>query len=323
MHTPPISPRFSEKARAGVWGFIVGDALGVPFEFKTREDMYKSPATGMTGGGMHDQPPGTWSDDTSMMLCVMENGHDGGGTYGLADLFLRWAYEGYQTPHGEVFDIGVTTRIALEKYKKDKKISGLNDERSAGNGSLMRCLPYAFREAYAEGMFYMVSENRITHRNWLCQHCCIFYTRMVRALAEGDSKELSLKKAGGYLRHGWRISDQHDDAMKEASRFNRLFDESFPALPEKEIRSGGYVIESLETSVWSFMNGTDYRSTVLKAVNLGEDTDTNAALAGGLAAIHYGMRDIPSEWLETIVGRKELEGKIDTWIGLNGEERGG
>jgi ADP-ribosyl-[dinitrogen reductase] hydrolase len=312
-----ISPSFSAAAYAGIWGFIVGDALGVPYEFSSREAMVMSPAKGMKGWGTYDQPPGTWSDDTSMLLCVLENGHAGGGTHGLANLFLRWAYEGYHTPHGEVFDIGVTTRIALERYKKDKKISGLNDERSAGNGSLMRCLPYAFREEYAEVLLYMLRQNRITHRAWLCQSSTIFYTRMARALAEGDSKELSLKKAGGYLRHGWRISDQPDDAMKEASRFNRLFDESFPDIPEEEIRSTGYVIDSLEAAVWSFMNGTDYQSTVLKAVNLGEDTDTNAALASGLAAIHYGMKDIPSEWLDTIVNRTELDGKIKSWVGMD------
>lgn len=105
--------------------------------------------------------------------------------------------------------------------------------------------------------------------------------------------------------------------MKEASHFNRLFDESFPDIPEEEIRSTGYVIDSLEAAIWSFMNGTDYQSTVLKAVNLGEDTDTNAALAGGLAAIHYGMKDIPSEWLDTIVDRTVLDGKIKSWVGMD------
>ena len=310
-----ITPRLAEKANAGVWGFIVGDALGVPYEFNSREEMSAQPATGMTGWGTHDQPPGTWSDDTSMMLCVLENNHAGGDSHDLARRFLRWRDEGYHTPHGEVFDIGMTTQVGLSLFKKTNNIAGPLDEFSAGNGSLMRCLPYAFRDLYGHGVFDMLEENRITHRHWLCDPCCIFYTRMARALAEGDSKEAALKKAGDYLiRHGVRITEQEDADMQD-SPFKRLMHESFPRLPEKEIRSGGYVIESLEAAVWSFMNGTDYRSSVLQAVNLGGDTDTNGGLSGGLAAIHYGIEDIPDEWMDTIVRRSELEEMISGWVG--------
>jgi ADP-ribosylglycohydrolase len=320
MHTN-IASRFSEKARAGIWGFIVGDALGVPYEFMSREDMSDEPATGMSGWGTYDQPPGTWSDDTSMMLCVLENIHAGGKTDELARLFLRWAYDGYHTPHGRVFDIGITTRIALDRYRQGNPDSGLDDKRSAGNGSLMRSLPYAFGERYTDGAFMMLRENQITHRAWLCQSCCLFYTRMVRALAEGESKAMACRTAIDYLRTGWSHSDMPEEDREESLRFSRLFDASFPWLPVSEIRSSGYVIESLEAAVWSFLNGTDYRSTVLNAVNLGGDTDTNAALAGGLAAIHYGMGDIPGDWLDTIVGRRELEGNIDTWLGLDAGTR--
>ena len=308
-----ISLSFSEKLKAGIWGFITGDALGVPYEFNSRSEMCDSPAMGMTCGGTHDQPAGTWSDDSSMMLCVLENIHVGGSTRDLGHLFLRWVDEGYHSPHGEVFDIGVTTQIALERFRKGKLDSGLDDERSAGNGSLMRSLPYAFYENFAEGVSTMLRDNAITHRVWLCQQCCIFYIRMARALAEGDSKPLALKKAGIYLRQEWAIQGQQAD-ISQASLFDRLFDDSFPELPLRQIRSGGYVMESLEAAVWSFMNGTDYRSTVLSAVNLGDDTDTIGGLAGGLAGIHYGINDIPSDWLGVIVGRQELEQKIAVWL---------
>jgi ADP-ribosylglycohydrolase len=114
---------------------------------------------------------------------------------------------------------------------------------------------------------------------------------------------------------GWRLSEKSGDDI-EQSLFKRLQKEGFAQIPEDEIRSSGYVIDSLEASVWSFMNATDYRSTVLKAVNLGGDTDTIAGLAGGLAAIHYGITDIPAAWLEVIVGRDELDAKIRKWVGL-------
>jgi ADP-ribosyl-[dinitrogen reductase] hydrolase len=311
-----ITPRLSEEANAGVWGFIVGDALGVPYEFNSREEMSAQPATGMAGWGTHYQPPGTWSDDTSMMLCVLENNHAGGESRDLANLFVRWLDEGYHTPHGKVFDIGVTTETALRRFKNNVNPSGLNDKNSAGNGSLMRCLPYAFRDCFENAVFDLLKDNMITHSFWQCSTSCLFYARMARALADGESKDAALKKAGDYvITQGWRISNHTNDDIKE-SPFKRLFEESFHHLPERQIRSGGYVIESLEAAVWSFMNGTDYRSSVLQAVNLGEDTDTNAALAGGLAAIHYGIEDVPGEWMDAIVRRSELEDMISGWVGL-------
>jgi ADP-ribosylglycohydrolase len=140
---------------------------------------------------------------------------------------------------------------------------------------------------------------------------------MIRALAEGESKADALHTAADYLyRWGWRLSEKSGDDI-EHSLFKRLQKEGFAEIPEDEIRSSGYVIDSLEASVWSFMNATDYRSTVLKAANLGGDTDTIAGLAGGLAAIHYGIADIPAAWLEVIVGRDELDAKIRKWVGLD------
>jgi ADP-ribosylglycohydrolase len=310
-----IASTFKDKAYAGIWGFIVGDALGVPHEFKSRFELRESAVTGMEGWGTHNQPPGTWSDDTSMMLCVLENNVQVGGTNGLSKLFLKWYQEGYHTPHGEVFDIGVTTRDAMERLKAGVPPlqAGSSDEGSAGNGSLMRSLPYAFAEEFAKGFAEMVVQHGITHAVGLCHESSIFYIRLVRALAEGSSKERALAVAGGYLRMGWRITDDIEN-VDSREIFTRLFDPSFPALPEESIASGGYVIESLEAAVWCFMNGTDYRSCVLKAVNLGGDTDTVAALTGGLCGIYYGIGDIPQEWMESIVQRENLDKMIQDWL---------
>ena len=134
----------------------------------------------------------------------------------------------------------------------------------------------------------MMKDGMITHSHWSCSTSCHFYTRMIRAIAEGSSKEVAFKQAGNYIVNwGWRIAEQHDEPI-ENSLFNRLLSDSFHYTPEHEIRSTGYVIDSLEAAVWAFMTGTDYKSIVLKAVNLGGDTDTIAALAGGLAGIYYG-----------------------------------
>ncbi len=146
-------------------GFMVGDALGVPHEFRSRDDMRSDPATGMAGHGSHNQPPGTWSDDSSLMLCVLENCHRQETARDLGLLFLRWYDEGYHTAHGEVFDIGMTTERALERQKEGKplKASEVDGRRSSRNGRLMRSLPYAFLEDFRGGVTPTVEEGLITH----------------------------------------------------------------------------------------------------------------------------------------------------------------
>ena len=105
-----------KTVKAAMLGVIVGDALGVPVEFMSREDLTADPVTGMREYGTHDQPAGTWSDDSSMALCLMESLTRGVDYEDMAENFLRWADEGYWTAHGEVFDLGIATRKALVKY---------------------------------------------------------------------------------------------------------------------------------------------------------------------------------------------------------------
>lgn len=306
---------FKDKFRSALWGFIVGDALGVPFEFCTREEMQQNAATGIVGYGTHGQPPGTWSDDTSMMLCVMENIFEGKKSANLAKLFVKWYDEGYHTAHGEVFDIGITTREAIENIKAGVHLSevGSMDDYSAGNGSLMRSVPYAFVEDISQSILRSNFEGFLTHRLSICSTSTFLFIKNLRYLAEGLSKEEALQRAGGYLRHGWRITDVElsEDFVKN---FRRLFSKDFHKLPENEIKSGGYVIHSLEAAIWSFMNSSTYEETVLKAVNLGGDTDTIAALSGALAGAYYGIEQIPTHWMEQIARKDELAAQINLWL---------
>lgn len=299
-----IMPTFRDAA----WGFIVGDALGVPYEFSDRNFMKLHPAKEMTGFGTFNQPPGTWSDDTTMMLCVLENILNEGDSADLELLFLKWYNDGYRTAHGEVFDIGITTRSALINLNKTGK-SYLNissNQYSAGNGSLMRCLPYAFLEDFSESVFRMMKDNRITHRNSLCDLCCLFYVRMVRCILEGDCKNSALEKSISYLKHGWRITDHDARNMLEIMKFKRICNNSFRLLPESDIQSTGYVLSTLEAVIWCFINSDNYKDAILKAVNLGGDTDTIAALTGGLAGLYYGISDIPQEWLDCISNKQTI-----------------
>ena len=102
-----------DKISGGLWGAVVGDALGVPVEFQSRERLRRDPVRYMHGYGTYNQPAGTWSDDSSMMLCTVESLLDGFDTKHLGDMFVRWLNDAHWTPWEEVFDIGGTTRRKL------------------------------------------------------------------------------------------------------------------------------------------------------------------------------------------------------------------
>ncbi|MEX1203045.1 MAG: ADP-ribosylglycohydrolase family protein [Ferruginibacter sp.] len=305
----------SQKIKqAAIWGFIVGDAMGVPYEFIDRDDMKLEPAMGMKAFGTHHQPAGTWSDDTSMMLCVIENIKNNGSPKDLAKLFIRWFDDGYHTAHGEVFDIGITTRNAIVKLKTGipASKSGATDEFSAGNGSLMRCLPYAFGEDFRKSMYEMIIDNNITHRLPICNECCMFYAKVIQAIQLGKGKEDAVRAGAAFLKFGRRIVDSDDDeaAVVYYAKFKRILSDDFKFLPEAAIKSTGYVLHTLEAAIWCFLNTNNYSEAVLKAVNLGGDTDTIAAVTGGMAAAYYGIDNIPKEWLEQIVRKKDIENLI-------------
>jgi len=290
-----------QHKKAAIWGFIVGDALGVPFEFTDREVMKVNPATGMIGYGAHHQPAGTWSDDSSMMLCVLDNLIHQGSPADLATRFVNWYTKGYMTAHGEAFDIGHTTRNAIDNLIAEVKphLSGGNRVYSAGNGSLMRCLPYAFKEDISINS--MIIENKITHRSHLCHLCCIFYVRFVKHLLDGGNKLSAMKYATACIKFGWNISDDEEEStLLGWGYFKKLFAKGFSNLPESEIQSTGYALSTLEAVIWCFLNTDNYKDAVLKAVNLGGDTDTIAALTGGLAGLAYGYDSIPREWISEI-----------------------
>lgn len=293
------------KLRAAIYGFVVGDALGVPYEFASREVMKYSPATGMTGYGTHNQPPGTWSDDTTFMLCVLENLLEDGTPKTLKNKMLKCYKDGYLTPHGQLFDIGVATSLRINGniHEQDKELN-------QGNGSLMRSLPYAFREDIRRASFEMHFDNKITHPDALCHLCCIFYVRLARSLLEGLTPNEAMKVAVGYIKFGWRITDIPDNKPYYDS-FSILMSKTFSALSEEAIISSGHVIKTLEAVCWCLLNTTNYKDAVLKAVNLGGDTDTIAALTGGLAGILYGIEGIPVDWLDTLNNKTLIENILE------------
>jgi len=267
----------NQSLKAAVYGLAVADALGVPYEFLTRGSFE---AVGMTGYSSHQQPVGTWSDDTSLVLATCDSIREK-GKIDPADMqqrFKNWLFEGAYTPDGLTFDVGNATREALTRGR------GQSDEYSNGNGSLMRILPLVFTEASPSDIEDVSS---ITHAHVTSIEACQLYVDIARRLLKGQ-----------------QLSEILSD-LETSKIYARL--RTLAELTEDDIRSSGYVVDTLEAALWCLLTSTSYPETVLKAVNLGDDTDTVAAVAGGLAGIIYGLEGIPDNWLAQLRNKELLE----------------
>ena len=292
-------------------GVCVGDALGVPVEFSSRKSLRAFPVNGMRGYGTYNQPPGTWSDDSSLTFCLAEALCQEKLTLNLlsatAKNFGRWYSQGYWTPHGEVFDIGGTTIDALERLEQgiSPVEAGGTDEFSNGNGSLMRILPLAFFHSQLEFSQLIERVHQIsclTHAHPRSQIACGIYISIAVNLLKGLEPVPAYRDGVNKVE---KIYQQLPYA-KEIYRFYRVTDGQIASVAVDAIRSGGYVLETLEAALWCFLNSSSYPEAVLKAVNLGEDTDTTAAVTGGLAGIYYGVENIPSDWLSQIARKNDI-----------------
>ena len=269
----------NRKLADAVFGLAIGDALGVPYEFKNRGAFE---CTEMTGYGTHGQPAGTWSDDTSMTIATAKSIKDNGGKIvpvDIRDNFVAWADDEDFNANGVGFDMGSTIWVALSTGEPQ------TGERSNGNGSLMRILPLAFAECTDEEVMQV---SAITHGHEISMHACVIYVRIARRLLAGES-----------------IHDIIPTLMDEEP-FDRL--RMIDQLPEEKIESSGYVVHTLEAALWTLAKYDNFRDTVLAAVNLGDDTDTTAAVAGGLAGIVYGLdSDFAQECLEVLRAKDMIE----------------
>lgn len=298
------------KVKAGIMGVCIGDALGVPVEFKKREDLKRFPVTKMLEYMSWNQPKGTWSDDSSLTLCLADELTKGYDLEKIGQSFVKWNKYGHWTAHGRLFDIGGTTRHALVRLIKGEsaRFSGNIFEEDNGNGSLMRILPLAFyleSEDDIEKLYVTVKEvSAITHGHFRSVFACFIYVLFAIELLKGKDKT----EAYTYTqKSALKYADEQGFNPKEIELFNRVLINDISGYPENEIKSGGYVLHSLESSLWCFLNSESYSEAVLKAVNLGEDTDTTGAITGGIAGIYYGYENIPEEWIAELVRKDDIE----------------
>ena len=298
-----------EQVKSGFFGAAIGDALGVPVEFSSRASLTLDPVQGMRSYGVWNQPAGTFSDDSSLLFCTAEGLCAGFDPADVAARFVQWYTSGYWGAHDEVFDIGGATRFAIGRLiaGTDPTLSGGMMENDNGNGSLMRILPMVFclkNEPSIQERYRKVKLiSGITHYHFRSVMACFIYVEFgIELMATGD-KTLAYSRMQESAN---TFVNQQSFSADEIKLFDRILRNDISIFPEKDIHTSGYVLDTLESSLWCFLTTSTYEESVLKAVNLGGDTDTTATVTGGLAGIVYGYDAIPEKWLSALAKRGQI-----------------
>lgn len=310
QNTRPINLKIkneNENRQYGsLFGFCIGDIIGVPLEFTTREERNNDPVQEMRAYGTYHQPFGTWSDDTSLTLCLIDAINCGFSFKKVSNNFIDYYYNSKFTPHGVVFDIGNSTRDAIIRMKEGKNplFCGGNQEYENGNGSLMRILPIAFygkklSNTDLKKMIEYVSA--LTHAHKCSKLACIIYVIFVSNILTGNGKLEALDQTICYVKNNCAM-----EYASEMEKYHRILNKEIVDVSIDSVKSTGYVVDTLEATLWSFYNTSGYREAILKAVNLGGDTDTIAALVGGISGGYYGFSAIPNNWVQSIVEKEKI-----------------
>ena len=320
----------TELIRAILTGVAVGDALGFPVQFEPRSAREARPVVGMgkfrsadgCTGTWGEELTGLWSDDTSLTLCLAESLAEGFDLKDQAQRFIAWLDEGYMSARDVAFDEGIQTTRSRAKvrtiprsaeYAKLENLANDSDEHSNGNGSLMRILPllvHAGGKDPREQFDLVRKAGAITHPHIRSALCCFLYLRMAEGISGGSGPFEAYEQARSDTSELVKLLDR---PAAEFQALSRLLGPGLDKLAEEEIDSGGYVVASLEASVWCLLNTDSFAEEVLKAVNLGEDADTTGAITGGLAALLYGFEAIPAEWIARLKKPELFAGVISQY----------
>jgi ADP-ribosyl-[dinitrogen reductase] hydrolase len=288
-----------DRKRGALIGLAVGDALGAAVEF--RQPGTFPPVTCYRSGGPHSLAAGQWTDDTSMALALANSLGRGWNLNDQASQYVQWFENGKYSVNGFCFDIGCTTRTALNKFMEcgDATQSGLTDPADSGNGGIMRIAPVAIRycdymnswDAVVPRLYHLGSESSsVTHASDMCKSAAAYLTVVLAALIRGQSREEALAY------HPWC------DTLEP---FTKLIAQG--AYKNREPKGSGFVIESLMAALWAFHDASSFEEAVLKAVNLGDDADTTGAICGQLAGAYWGESGIPQSLRDGLDKKEMLE----------------
>lgn len=298
-------PTREERIEGGLYGLLIGDALGVPYEFHPPEQIPAleliefEPPVGFSRAHV-GVPPGTWSDDGAHALCLLASllYREGLDLEDLGRRLVNWYELGYMAVDHEVFDVGIQTREALANVRAGVPAlkAGPDGERANGNGSLMRVLPLVLWHRGDDAALARdaMLQSRVTHGHMRSQVCCALYCLWARRTLEGvaDAWGEALATFRALYPEGSEQREELEGAVRP--------DSSEPG------RGSGYVVDCLR-SARDCMAAGPYERVVKAAVALGHDTDTTAAVAGGIAGLRDGVGAIPARWRDALRGQERVQ----------------
>ena len=303
------------KAFDSLVGHAIGDAMGTPVEFYMRNYLQNNKVTEMLGNiGQHNEPIGSWSDDTSMELALIDSiiNNNSINYDDIMNNFVLWIKDGKYTPSNHAFGVGRGCLKAISRYSKGIPAleCGINDENHQSNGSLMRILPiaiYSHANNLSINKLKEITDNvgGLTHKQDSVQLACFIYVTFIIDLLNG------MNKNEAYSNMKCRKYKYRKESI---DMYNRLLKEDIRTLSIEDIKSSGYIVDTIEAAFWCFLIHDNYEDTIVEAINLGQDTDTIAAIAGSMAGIVYGIDSIPKRWLNKMQKREYLFNMFQKYI---------
>ena len=304
--------RQNNQYLGAIIGHAVGDAMGFPTEFSKREELLQNPVIEMIDSPDVGQPAGSWSDDTAMVIATIDSFIQ--KKYfdykDIMDKWVKWISKSEYTPTGVAFDIGRTCLKAIKKYCNGTAPlqCGSTSINENGNGSLMRILPvalYAYSKKLDDTSIRKLTDevSSLTHAHEVSRLGCYIYVQFIISLLKGFAKEDSYR----YIQN----LDYSAYDKNAINLYGRILNEKIEGQILDNIKSSGYIVDTLESAMWIFMNAQHYKEAIIASTNIGGDTDTIGAIVGSMAGIYYGFENIPSNWLDKLQRRDYLMELVD------------
>lgn len=290
----------NNKIRGALFGSIIGDMVGIPYEFQhpknipNYDQIGPIPPLGYTRS-WEDWPIGCHSDDGAQVLCLAQALIDDGNDIAadLSGKLRDWYYRGYMSTNGMTLDAGLHTQRVMS-LSQEEIIAKYSDDKFSGNGSLMRTIPISLWYSYPPEIIEMASNlSAVTHPSALCRACCALYNLITYWALIGMPLQSSIDLA-------FTLVCQVDPSLEDACLKIKEMQNIVPT-------GSGFVVDSFWTAISAVMYSDSFKDAIRQAILFGNDTDTTACIAGGLAGAIYGYDNIPTEWIDLLLSKDVVE----------------